>query len=58
MTNRTMNTVKGIGASLAIGAALGMAGSYVMSNKKSMAKKGRKAMKTFTGIMDSMQNMF
>lgn len=53
-----MNTVRGIGASLAIGAALGIAGSYVMNNKKSMAKKGRKAMKTFTGIVDSMQNMF
>ncbi|MBQ6569944.1 MAG: hypothetical protein IJL87_06785 [Clostridia bacterium] len=58
MTNKTMNTIKSVGASMAIGAALGAAGTYMMNNKKSVAKKGRKALKAIGGMMDDIQNIF
>lgn len=56
--NRTMGVVKGIGAGLAAGAALGMIGSYAMHNQKGMKKKGKKAANAITDILDNVQYIF
>jgi len=58
MTNRTAKVIKGVGAGLAAGAILGVASSYAMNNKKSITKKGRKALRAVNGILDNMQGMF
>lgn len=58
MSKKTMSLARGIGAGLAAGAALGLAGAYVMENKKAMGKKGKKAIKSVENIIESVQDMF
>lgn len=58
MTSRTAKAIRGVGAGLAAGAILGVASSYAMNNKKSLSKKGHKALRAVTGILDDMQGMF
>ncbi len=59
MTRTAMNVVKGVGAAVAIGAAVGLAGGYIATNRRSPMKKGvRKAARKMEHLMDGMTHMF
>ncbi len=58
MKKQTEKTMKTVGASLAIGAAAAMIGSVMNdSTAKNMKKTAKKAMNTFSNIVDNMQSM-
>lgn len=58
MTRTAMNVVRGVGAAVAIGAAVGLAGSYIASTRRSPMKKGiRKAARRMEHLMDGMTHM-
>ena len=59
MTRTAMNVVKGVGAAVAIGAAVGLAGGYIATSRRSPMKKGvRKAARRMEHLMDGMTHMF
>lgn len=60
MNKKTASVTKTIGAIMAVGGAAAMIGSAMsggMSSKKQLKKTADKAVKTISGIMDSMQSM-
>lgn len=59
MTRTAMNVVRGVGAAVAIGAAVGLAGGYIATTRRSPMKKGvRKAARKMEHLMDGMTHMF
>jgi len=58
MKKQTEKTMKAVGASLALGAAAAMIGSAMNDDPmKGMKKTAKKAMNTFSNIVDNMQSM-
>lgn len=58
MRKQTEKTMKAVGASLALGAAVAMAGSAMNDNPMgNMKKTAKKAMNTFSNIVENMQSM-
>ncbi|GEM_PF-1659016 len=58
MKKQTEKTMKAVGASLALGAAAAMIGSAMNDDPmKNMKKTAKKAMNTFSNIVDNMQSM-
>lgn len=60
MTRTTMSIAKGIGAAVALGAAVGLAGSCLAtsSRRRSMKKGMNRAVRKVEHVMDGMTHMF
>lgn len=58
MTRKTENIAKGMGAGLAAGIVMGIAGSALMNNKNKSKKMLRKAVTKVEDLLDQMQGMF
>lgn len=59
MTRTAMNVAKGVGAAVALGAAVGLAGSCLTTSRSrcTMKKSMRKAARKFEHLMDGMSHM-
>lgn len=59
MNNQTNSAMKAIGISLAVGTAVAMVGSAAKKNsaKKKAKKVAKKAVNSFSSIVDNMQGM-
>ena len=54
MNKKTMNMVKGLGIGMTVGAVVGIAGSKIMRNNKSLRKTAAKAIKSVTNAVTNM----
>lgn len=60
VSRNVMNVVKGVGAGVLIGSALGMAGGWMAGcgNKKTIKKRINKATGTISDLLDNVTYMF
>lgn len=58
MAKNTMDTFKNVGAGLAAGIMLGVAGSMVMKESRNNKRRSTKAINAVENVLDSIQEIF